>query len=180
MNKKGFSLMELLAVIIIVGIIGTIGLISISDSVGSSRKASFVNMARNYADSASAMRASDKLPVEPKNNEALLIRVDNLTGVDQTGDYSTVYSELNLDYCYVAIVNNKQQYSYYVTLVDNSGNTIYDTEYSLLNEDSVVAYDDVAPNVVNTRGVTAGLEVKVGGATYNVSVVKPKYILLKK
>ncbi len=180
MNKKGFSLIELLAVIIIVGIVGTIGIIAISDSVGSSRKAAFVNMARNYADSASAMRAEDKLPVEPKHNEALLIRVDNLTGVDQTDDYDTVYGDLVLDNCYVAIVNNKHQYSYYVTLVENSGNAIFNTEYSLLDEDAVVEYDKVAANVINTRGAVTGLRVKVGADTYTVVDVKPKYILLQK
>lgn len=180
MNKKGFSLIELLAVIIIIGIVATIGIVSISSSVGSSRKAAFVNMARNYADSASAMRTSDKLPVEPKNNEALIIRVDNLTGVDQNDDYNTVYGELVLDNCYVAIVNNKHQYKYYVTLVENSGNAIYNTEYSLLDEDSVVEHDKVVGNIINTRGAHVGLKVTVGEDTYTVKKVDPKYILLQK
>lgn len=180
MNKKGFSLIELLAVIIIIGIVATIGIVAISSSVGSSRKATFVNMARNYADSASAMRTSDKLPVEPKNNEAVLIRVDNLTGVDKTDNYDTVYGELVLDNCYVAIVNNKHQYSYYVTLVENSGNAIYNTEYSLLDEDSVVEYDKVAGNIINIEGVAVNSIVTVGKDNYIVDKVNPKYILLKK
>ncbi len=180
MNKKGFSLIELLAVIIIVGIIGTIGVIAISSYVGSSRKNAFVTMARNYADSASAMRTSDKLPVEPKNNQALILRVDNLTGVDQTDDYTSVYGELVLDNCYVAIVNNKHQFSYYVTLVEESGNVIYNTEYSLLDEDSVIEYNDVAGNIINTRGAVVDLRVSVGNDTYTVVDVKPNYILLQK
>lgn len=180
MNKKGFTLIEILAVIIIVGIVGTIGVIAVSSYVSSSRKSAYVTMARNYADSASAMRASDKLPVEPKNNEALILRVDNLIGVDQNEDYNSVYGELVLDNCYVAIVNNKHQFSYYVTLVEESGNVIYNREYSLLDEDSVMEYSKVSGSILNTSGTVVDQRVNVGSDTYTVIDVKPNYILLKK
>ena len=38
MNKKGFSLMELLAVIIIIGILSTIGIAAVSSYVQDSRR----------------------------------------------------------------------------------------------------------------------------------------------
>ena len=75
-NKKGFTLVELLAVIVIMGILMMIAIPAVSRIIENVRKDSFVNTARSYANAAKTLWTADSLTCEGMSATA----VDN-------GDY---------------------------------------------------------------------------------------------
>ncbi len=181
MNKKGFTLVEILAVIVIMGIIGLVGISAISNNIDESRRSAFATLAKNFAESARSMRGNDKLPHDPKDGEALLLRVDALNGVDEIDDYSTPYGELSLNYCYVILVNSKNNIKYYVTLLDNTKHAIYLTEYSLIDKKSVIPSSN--PNVskiINYSELSTGKKINIEGTDYSVTSHRDTYVVLKK
>ena len=54
-NNKGFTLIELLAVITIMGILMMVAIPTVSRTIENSRKDTFVDTAKKYADSVSTM-----------------------------------------------------------------------------------------------------------------------------
>jgi prepilin-type N-terminal cleavage/methylation domain-containing protein len=179
MNKKGFTLIEILAVIVIIGIIGVIGISAISSSTNKSRKASFATLAKTYAESARSMRAKDDLPHDPKDGEVVLLRVDSLNGTDKNYDFTTEFGDVLLNYSYVAVVNNNHNFKYYVTLIDDSNHAIIDGEYSELNESLVVASINLR-NVLNLRSLANGTTFSINETTYKVTSVHNTYIVASK
>ena len=61
MNSKGFTLIELLAVIVIMGILMMVAIPAMTRYIENSRKDTFVNTAKNYANAVKNMWASDSL-----------------------------------------------------------------------------------------------------------------------
>ena len=60
-NNKGFTLVELLAVIVIMGILMMVAIPSITRTIENSRKDTFVDIAKSYASSARSMWTTDNL-----------------------------------------------------------------------------------------------------------------------
>ena len=63
-NKKGFTLVELLAVIVIMGILMMVAIPSISRVIENSRKDTFVDIAKSYANAAKTLWTADTLICE--------------------------------------------------------------------------------------------------------------------
>ena len=60
-NNKGFTLIELLAVITIMGILMMVAIPTVSRTIENSRKDTFIDTAKKYADSAQTMWMGDNL-----------------------------------------------------------------------------------------------------------------------
>ncbi len=70
-SKKGFTLVELLAVIVIMGILMMIAIPAVSRIIENVRKDSFVNTARSYANAAKTLWTADSLTCEGTNATAV-------------------------------------------------------------------------------------------------------------
>ena len=143
MNKNGFTLIEILAAIVILGIVSAIGIAAVSNNIVESRKSTYVNLARQLADSARDMRGKDKLPKDIKNGEALVIPCYSLTGKELDLSGGTGFGDIVQDYCYVGIVNKNSEFSYYVTSVDTANHGFVAVEASAISKDRLVEDEDL-------------------------------------
>ena len=165
MNKKGFTLIEILAVIIILGIVATIGIAAITRNIDKSRKSSFVNIARNYVESARAMRTEDKLPIDISNGRILVMPFSSITGVQLENADETPYGDLDMDYCYIIVYNkDNKNYSYYVTMKDTSNHGINMVEVNDLQEKSVIL--DENNEIKNIESLTY---IEIDGVNFSIS-----------
>ncbi len=174
MNKKGFTLIEILAVIVIIGIISAIGIAAVSQNIENSRKSAFINLARNYAESARAMRAEDRLPYEPKKNEAVLLPVEFLDGtqIENNEDFPTPYGNLILSSSYVVVTYEKidgkpKTYNYYVTLLDDTLHGIDMVNSNELDEENII--NDNSRIIKDYNSFTSSTTLNLGENTYQIS-----------
>ena len=179
MNKKGFSLIELLAVIIILGIVATIGISAVSGYVQDSRKSTFADLAKLYAEKASEDRAKDRLPHDIKDGEAILLPIEKYV-LEKNEDFSTPYGQLSLDYCYVIITNNKNNFYYYLYLLDDTNHAIVAEEYSKIGKDSVTIEASEIAKILNYRSINATSVLEIDGTNYVLKTHNGQYVVLEK
>lgn len=170
-NKKGFTLIEILAVVIIISIIGIIGVAAISSYIEDSRKSAFVTTAHNYIDAARSLKASDKLIQEPKDTEAVLIPLSMLELEDNEG-FKTSYGEIDETKSYVIITNNNNKLTYYITLIDETGHALLMENADEFSKDSIqVGNLDIA--AIHEHAILKkneeGMTIEINGIPYQVS-----------
>lgn len=140
-KKKGFTLIEILAVIIIIGIIAIIGVVSVSDYIEDSRKSTYIQQASTYIEAARKLKSSDNLLQDPKNTEALLIPLTSLD-LDDSHDYETPYGSIDLNRSYVLITNNNGNYSYYISMIDTTNHSLTVEKQENLNKNNIKTNDE--------------------------------------
>ena len=193
MNKKGFTLIEVLAVIVILGVLTMIGVYAISTNIEHSRKSGFVDIGINYVEKMMSMRTQDQFPIEVTDYKGILIPIDKLKGNDRSNDISTPYGDLDLESSYVILVKQNKQYKFYLTLVTVQGEAIINVEYNELGTDWVMnihsdysegeenkKYNDKLQEIINTINVSPTARVMVGTYEYIIETKEDDYIILIK
>lgn len=176
MKKNGFTLIEILAVIVIIGIVGTIAIVSVSQNILSSRDSTIVNLAKNYMESARTMRAEENLQYSPKKNEVVVIPCDQINGTEIEHKDTTGYGDVLKDYCYVGIKNDgNDKYSYYMTLVDDTYHMLIGKEYNSVSEDDILDGSENLTGVSRISSPFNSFGVKYDNNTYNIKAIRVKY-----
>jgi len=176
MKKNGFSLVELLAVIVIVGIIGGIAIVSVSSNILKSRDTSFVDLAKTYMESARSMKAKDNLLYDPKTNEVVVIPCDQVNGTEIEHKDTTGYGDVLKEYCYVGIQKNKtDKYSYYMTLADDSYHMLIGKEYNTVSKDDIEIGEEKISQISSISVPLSGFNVTYADSTYVIRAIRMKY-----
>ena len=192
MNKKGFTLIEVLGVIVILGILTMIGIYAVSTNIEHSRKSAFVDNGIAYVEKMMAMRAQDELPIEVTDYKGLLIPIDKLKGTDKI-DLTSPYGDYDLSSSYVIMVKQNNQYKYYLTMLTTQGDAIINVEYNELRTDWVMnihsdysigeenkKYDDKLKEIVNIKNAGSTTKIMAGTYEYTIDSRKDNYIVLAK
>lgn len=143
MKNKGFTLVELLAVVVILGVILIIAIPSISSYIFSSRKSTYVSQAEGYINGVINMISSKEITTRRKDTTYYIpiecIEIDK-------GGYESPYGEWKE--AYVVVTYNEKEYNYYWTSTDETGMGILLTHREKLTEDSVKAdINSISTNV---------------------------------
>lgn len=151
MNKKGFTLVELLGVIVILGIVLTIAIPAVSNYIDKTKREGFVTVLREYVSAVQkGMTAEDYIaPVD--SNEVLIVSMD-LIPLDKGKKESSYQAEWIKSKSYVAVINtgtaDNVQYEYFVAGQDKNSHAI-----PLMNV-SDITRTDVIGNAKNKMEVT--------------------------
>ena len=132
-NTKAFTLIELLAVIIILGVLMIIAIPSVTEYIQTSRRDSYVTMARQYIDGAITKVNSAVLPMY--DIEATYYYPAKCISLEKGGD--SPFGELVE--AYIVLTYDGSKYDYYWTSRDTANQGILLTDYDLLNESRVQA-----------------------------------------
>ena len=169
-NKKGFTLVELLAVIAILGVIMVIAVPNVMGIIDKNKKDTYVSDAKQLLTLAEYKFRSGKdgIPVKINNGEAIVLRLACLDDAEITkgpngGDY-------HIQNSFVVIGNNGGTYYYYVTLQEalekggNRGLPLLDRDF--LNTSQSIK--EVKDNLSYTTGKNQMLTTN-DGKTYRIT-----------
>lgn len=168
-NKKGFTLIEILAAIIILGVVLLIGVSAISDYIESSRKSSLIATANSYIEEVRGLRATDSLVQSPKNAEALLIPLSEIE-IDGNNDLKTPYGNIILDKSYVIVENENEDFNYYISILDDTNHAIVFEDSNLLNNNSITTSRTEIEKMKQITAIKQNLEyIELNDKLYYVS-----------
>ena len=124
MNKKGFTLIEIIAVIIILGILLIITIPLVQKYITGAGKASMAQTASSYLETVKAEYEAGEYGNYLEDEEVMLIPVEYIE-LEQGDTDKSKFAEYDKDKSYVYIIPENKKYEYYINLVDMAGNTIY-------------------------------------------------------
>ena len=117
MSKKGFTIIEVLAVIIIIGIISGIAVIAVGRYIDKAEKDTYISNMKTYIKAARDMYNGERLAQEPKDNEALVIPI-SLIDIDKSVGYKSPYGEYILESTYIILTKDADDKKYYIVALD--------------------------------------------------------------
>lgn len=148
-NKKAFTLVELLAVIVILAILLAIAIPQVTQYISKSRKDSLVATAKDFVDSVRNDATSEIYELPIGTNDVTIVSLD-LIKLDKGGKKSPFNGKWVTKNSYVAIINVgtdlDPEYDYYITLADTKRYTI-----PLMQGESITSNSIVRNNTQNTK-----------------------------
>lgn len=146
MNKKAFTLIELLAVIVILAILLAIAIPQVTQYITKSRKDSLMATAKDFVDAVRKDATSETYEF-PIGNDDVTIVSTNLIKLEKGGKKSPFNGRWVDKTSYVAIINTgtdiDPDYQYYIALTDTKRYTV------ALTEDDSIERDDIIRNSVD-------------------------------
>lgn len=141
MGKKGFTLVELLSVMVILGILITISGTAVSRYIHSSRIELFVDNALSDQEMISQDIVLERFQAPVEKTDVTIIST-SLLNHEQGGVSSPFGADYVENKSYVAVINsgtsNKPHYKYYIAIQDEDRNALPLTEASELNSSLLV------------------------------------------
>ena len=134
MKKKGFTLVELLAVIVLLGILMTLGIPTVMNLVGKNRNKSYIEDAKRLIAQAEYKLRADSLKIDvPDYDDIIVFSFDYLD--DGSFSESPNKGKYIPEYSYVAVKIKKDGNLYGVNLVEGYTNNSSDDIDSYLSSD---------------------------------------------
>ena len=166
MNKKAFTLVELLAVIVILSIMLMIAIPAVSSYITVAKKQSYLVLMQEYADTAKRLLTLEVFRPPVEKNDVTIVSLD-LLPMDKDKFVSPFGGNLIYNKNYVAIINvgtlTKPSYRYYICSQDENGYAIP------LKEAKLLEVSDVIKNAKDTMEVT--IQALCGTSAGNSSVI---------
>ena len=169
-NRKGFTLVELLAVIVILGVLLGILIPVVSNYINNSRKSGFVASAKEFADSVKHDATEGDFQQPIQKNDVTIVTLDK-SAIQNKKEKSSFGGEYLYNQSYVAIINigdgTNPEYKYFVSLQDSKNYAIPLTARDELdNDDVVVARNKMEVTIQSLCGTDEG---KVEASVSNIS-----------
>lgn len=167
LNKKGFTLVELLAVIIILGVLLLIAIPAMNSVIENAKKDAFVSTAKNYISQVryEALQQNYTLPGPGQYN---VVPVTDITLEKGTTENSTFDAKWKTGQAYVVIINDgdstKDTYVYYFAGHDEKNNGMKLTEENAMSRSDVARGSLVAGDVATYSVLTTSSSASIAKA----------------
>lgn len=135
-NRKGFTLIEVIAVIIIIGVMMLVAVPNVTSYIVGSRKSSFATDVHAYIETIRSEYESREYGPLLRDDEIMLVPIEIVVlekgdaGKSPFGNY--IYSK-----SYVVIVPERGGYQFYANVVDDAGYGVIQTPYNILNGEAI-------------------------------------------
>lgn len=117
LNNKGFTLMELLAVMVIIGVVMAVTIPNISGISEQNKITTYAEDAKKFKNSVEYMiRGDDTVPKPESNGECVVVSLNYLHGNEYDNPPNS--GEYLKNKSFVVMVKKDKQYHYYVRLIE--------------------------------------------------------------
>ena len=169
-NNKGFTLVELLAVIVILAIIMVIAIPTVLDTMRTTKIKSFKEYAMKVSNKAQETYTADQLIANP--GSCVLYKIGKDIGLSSTGDYKG----------YVVVKNTNNETKVLVTLNDNDF-MVYAADYNKLDNLDLQSYDSTSlslseQNILSVAGCSEYTEKKEETNALDTNIYENKTITI--
>ena len=137
MNKKGFTLIEVIAVIIIIGVMLLIAVPNVTGYIFTSRKSSYATDIHAYLETIRAEYLEREYGPLIEDDELLIVPIK--TVVLEKGDSGqSPFGNYVYDKSYVVVAPEKSGYEYYANVLDDTKHGVMMISYSVLDRDEIL------------------------------------------
>lgn len=119
-NNKGFTLVEIIGVVVIIGVVMLIAVPSVSEYMISSRKSSYISNVRAFVETIRGEYQMKNFGTFLYDDEVMLVPIEAIT-LDNGDATETPFGTYDYDKSYIAIVPERNTYQYYSYILDSAG-----------------------------------------------------------
>ena len=140
MNKKGFTLVELLGVIVILGIVLSIAIPATTGYIDKSKREAFSTVLHEYVDAVRKSIVSEEYSAPSDKGKVTIISLD-LIPLDKGKQESSYQSEWIKSKSYIVVVNSggDGEYDYYAAAQDKEDHAIALTKIEDITRNKVIS-----------------------------------------
>lgn len=136
MGNKGFTLIEIVAVVVILGVIMTIAVPAVSEQILSSRKTSYLSSVSAYAETIMGEYDMKSFGSYIYDDEIMLIPIKNIS-LDKGVNMKSPFGNFLNNYSYVVVVPEDNSYQFYANFLDDAGYGVNMVAVTSLEKDAV-------------------------------------------
>lgn len=119
-NNKGFTLIEIIGVVVIIGVIMLIAIPSVSSYIVNSRKSSYISNVSAFIETIRGEYQMKNFGTFLYDDEVMLVPIEAIT-LDDGDSTETPFGTYNYEKSYIAIVPERNTYQYYAYILDSAG-----------------------------------------------------------
>jgi prepilin-type N-terminal cleavage/methylation domain-containing protein len=143
-NKRGFTLIEILSVIIIIGIIMFIAIPAVTRYIFKANKSVYASDVTAFVETVRSEYEEKGYGSLLKDDELMLVPIKNIA-FEKGNSKSSPYGEYDFDRSYVLVVPEYNKYSYYATVIDSEKVGLIKVKSSQISED--IIEEDISVNL---------------------------------
>ena len=136
-NNKGFSLIEIMAVIIIIGVMLTIAVPAVSSSIKDSRLHSYYATINSFLDTVRGEYESKKYGPYLADDEIMMVPLAAVE-LDEGNEEESPFGKYELDRSYFIITRNNNGFNIYTYVIDSNNYGIFNVRSDQLSKDDVI------------------------------------------
>jgi len=125
MNKKGFTLIELIAVVVILGIIILIAVPAVTSYIRGSDDAVYANSIYSYVQEVKMLYSEKQIGPYINKNEIMVVPLSSITMQKGNLD-SSPYAKIEQEQSYIVVERTANSVKYYATVIDKVGRGMVD------------------------------------------------------
>lgn len=144
-NKKGFTLIEVLSVIIIIGILMIIAVPAVSKYIDRSNKASYASDVLAYVETIRSEYEMKEYGEYLSGDELMIVPIKYIT-LEKGDTGNSPYGEYDYSKSYVIIAPERKGFQLYATVVDETGVGVIQKGSNELNRDAV--QEDIGDSIL--------------------------------
>lgn len=165
-NNKGFTLIEILAVIIILGIIMLITIPAVSKYILSSKKSSYATDVSAFAETIKGEYEEQEYGSYIKDNEIMLVPLE-VINLEKGNNEESPFGAYVFDKCYGVVVTERNGYQVYMNVVDDNGMGIVFKSYGELKKEAIE--DGISASVPSWKSyLSSSVKYNYKGSNYSI------------
>ena len=146
-NKKGFTLVEVIAVLIIIGIIMVIAIPAVSKYILNSSRASYASDVQAYVETIRSEYEMGDYGDFLNEDEIMFVPIEQIV-LEKGDNGKSPFAEYDYSRSYVVIVPERNGFNFYANVVDARGIGVIMKAVNELNKDAIseeIGEDDILP-----------------------------------